>query len=46
MWDLIVSVPDHCSFFYLECILVFRSAMPRGVTVVCIYVPILLSLHL
>ena len=30
----------------LECILVFRSAMPRGVTVVCIYVPILPSLHL
>ena len=29
-----------------ECILVFRSAMPRGVTVVCIYVPILPSLHL
>ena len=25
---------------------VFRSAMPRGVTVVCIYVPILPSLHL
>ena len=24
-----------------ECILVFRSAMPRGVTVVCINVPIL-----
>ena len=24
----------------LECILVFRSAMPRGVTIVCIYVPI------
>ena len=30
----------------LECFLVFRSAMPRGVTVVCIYVPILPSLHL
>ena len=30
----------------LECILVFRSAMPRGVTVVCMYVPILPSLHL
>ena len=30
----------------LECILVFRSAMPRDVTVVCIYVPILPSLHL
>ena len=30
----------------LECILVFQSAMPRGVTVVCIYVPILPSLHL
>ena len=30
----------------LECILVFRSAMLRGVTVVCIYVPILPSLHL
>ena len=30
----------------LECILVFRSAMPRGVTIVCIYVPILPSLHL
>ena len=30
----------------LECILVFRSAMPRGVTVVCIYVSVLPSLHL
>ena len=29
----------------LECILVFRSAMPRGETVVSVYVPILPSLH-
>ena len=30
----------------LEYILVFRNAMPRGVAGVCIYVPILPSLHL
>ena len=35
MWDLIVSVPDHCLSFYLRDHLLFKGQIPFFASKVC-----------